>query len=80
MVQRTYAQGRTRSLAAEQVGKLLADVGEACRGIPPLRQGSTLRALRGLDALGLRRVFHGRLVQGSGRSNESVVRSIGHLA
>ncbi len=38
--------------AAGQVGKVLADEGEACRGSPPLRHGSTRRTLRDLDPLG----------------------------
>ncbi len=38
--------------AAGQVGTKLADEGEACRGSPPPRHGSTLRALRGRDPLG----------------------------
>ncbi len=37
-----------QSRATGQVGKVLADAGRACRCIPPLRHGSTLRALRGL--------------------------------
>ena len=53
------------ALATRQVGKRVADAGGACRGSPPLRQGYTLRALRGLDPLGLRHVFMGRLMKGS---------------
>ncbi len=36
------------ALATGQVGKQVADAGRACMRSPPLRHGSTLRALRGL--------------------------------
>jgi hypothetical protein len=45
--------------AAEQVGKLLADAQTACIRLPPLRHGSTLRALRGRDPLGRAAPDHG---------------------
>jgi hypothetical protein len=38
----------------QQVGTPYADAGITCMRIPPLRQGSTLRALRGRDLLSLR--------------------------
>ena len=53
------------ALAAGQVGTQVADAGGACHSIPPLRQGRALRALRGLDPLGLRHLTVGNRVERS---------------